>query len=111
MLDDKSIEEIFEQINEFAVAPPEVIDGLIVPGGRDEITGPVLEIRSGDRWFAVTKSLWDSWTGLRRMNGTDHHGPVVYIDSPVSGAVAYRGKRTCGCRTCEESVPPSLRKN
>jgi hypothetical protein len=108
MLDENAIEEIFDKINNLADAPSEVVDHLVQMTGRDEMTGPVYEILSGKRWFPVTKALWTGWTGLRRLNGEEHHGPITYLDSPGR---AYHGKRTCGCGVCEVGLPPSLRKN
>jgi hypothetical protein len=110
-MDDTTAQEIFDRISELAAAPPEVAEHLADSPGRDEATGPVLEILSGRRWFAVDRRLWDGWTGLRRVNGVDHHGPITYLDSPVSNPKPYTGSRSCGCRVCEASVPPSLRKN
>lgn len=111
MLDDKIVEDLLGKMTALTDAPPEVAEHLVLRGGRDEATGPVREILTGDRWFVVDSLLWEGWTGLRRLNGVEHHGPIKYLDSPIGSPIMYSGKRTCGCRVCEVSVPPSLRKN
>jgi hypothetical protein len=39
-----------------------------------------LEIRLGDgRWIEVDDSIFNSWTGPRRLNGGEYRGPVYYL--------------------------------
>ena len=56
-------------------------------------------------WLATNETSWRSWTGPRRRNGEDHHGPVFARD----GDAVYTGLRECSCSTCQATVTASLR--
>lgn len=79
--------------------------------GDDVARGPVLEIQQKDQWVVVGDRLWNSWTGLRRRNGEDVHGPVFPLDAPVGSTAFFTGARVCSCRKCEEHVEPRFKKN
>lgn len=72
----------------------------------DISTTPVLEIELSGQWVLVDSELFGSWTGFRRLNGSDHHGPVNYIEGGL-----YRGSRSCSCPLCQEHVEPKFKKN
>lgn len=38
-----------------------------------------LEIQIRSDWVKVTASMFRSWTGGRRRNGQEYHGPVFYL--------------------------------
>ena len=54
-----------------------------------------------------TDDIFRSWTGERRINGDEHHGPVYALGSDVP----YTGSRVCGCSECQSHVEPRFRKN
>ena len=56
-------------------------------------------------WLATNETSWRSWSGPRRRNGEDHHGPVYALD----GTAIYTGLRECSCSTCQATVTASLR--
>jgi hypothetical protein len=67
---------------------------------------PLLEIAVEDgQYFATEEIVWDSWTGPRRRNGEDYHGPVYYTGTRTT----YTGKRVCPCTTCSEATLPHLK--
>jgi hypothetical protein len=72
----------------------------------DIATEDLREISYDGKWILAEEDIFRSWTGLRRINGEDHHGPVQYMEGGL-----YRGSRVCGCKTCQEHVEPRLRKN
>jgi len=78
----------------------------VVLKGDTVLDEPVLEIDVDGSWVLAQRELFSSWTGLRRINGEDHHGPVVYL-----GGGDYRGRRVCQCSTCQSTVDPVHRHN
>lgn len=66
----------------------------------------VLEVKMGSTWVLVESDIFDSWTGLRKINGEDYHGPVSYLEGGV-----YRGARVCGCDVCQSETDPKHKKN
>lgn len=67
---------------------------------------PLLEVAVEDgQYFATEEFIWDSWTGPRRRNGEDYHGPVYYTGTRAT----YTGKRVCPCTTCSEATLPHLK--
>jgi hypothetical protein len=69
-------------------------------------TQPLLEVAIEDgQYFSATPDVWDSWTGARRRNGEDYHGPVYYTGTRTT----YTGKRGCPCITCSETTLPHLK--
>lgn len=67
---------------------------------------PLLEAMMPDgEFFVAPPEVWDCWTGLRRRNGEDYHGPVYFTGTRT----IYTGRRTCSCPTCEASIQPHLR--
>lgn len=69
----------------------------------------VLQVKLSDSWVEVTDSIFRSWTGDRRINGEDFHGPV-YNFKDESNKV-YTGFRSCGCKVCQENVEPVFKMN
>ena len=63
------------------------------------LAGPVLEVELRGEWILVEESIFRCWTGLRRIDGELHHGPVYYADRPQ----LYRGVRICPCATCQST--------
>ena len=88
---------IFERINQILVDKKPT---------DDVATDDVREIDFHGKWILAEEDIFRSWTGLRRINGSDHHGPVQYMEGGL-----YTGSRVCGCRTCQEHVEPKFRKN
>jgi hypothetical protein len=35
------------------------------------------QILNDGKWVAVTNDIFMSWTGDRKLNGEDYHGPVI----------------------------------
>ena len=73
----------------------------------DVASEDVLEVMYDGVWVLAAPDLWDSWTGLRRRNGSDHHGPVRHLGADT----LWQGSRVCPCATCQSGVAPSLRYN
>jgi hypothetical protein len=76
----------------------------------DSIGEKVLQVMHGEEWIEVTEMVFRSWTGHRRINGEDHHGPV-YNFGKVENLKPYSGSRSCGCSVCQAHVQPRLKKN
>lgn len=73
----------------------------------DVAGGPLLEILFEGLWVMAEEDVFGCWTGLRRKNGEEVHGPIY----PLGGKTFYTGARVCGCSTCQEQVEPKFRKN
>ena len=79
----------------------------LVLKGDTILDEPVLEVELNGAWVLVDRGLFSSWTGLRRINGEDHHGPVAYLGEDKE----YRGHRVCPCPTCQSTVDGPYRHN
>lgn len=75
----------------------------------DSIGTKVFQVELSDAWVEVDESIFASWTGMRRINGEDYHGPIYNFNS--GSEVPYTGVRTCKCKICQEHVEPSLKAN
>ena len=73
----------------------------------DVAAEPILEVLYDGTWVLTTSDIWESWTGLRRRNGQDHHGSVRYMD----GGGTYTGRRICPCGTCQAHTEAKYRPN
>jgi len=83
------------------------IEASVLVRSTDDISQQdLLEVKMGTTWVLVESDIFGSWTGLRRVNGVEHHGPVTYIEGGL-----YRGTRVCGCGLCEVHVEPKFKKN
>lgn len=74
----------------------------------DIVEGPILQIMVAGQWILVTDEIWDSWTGLRRKNGEEHHGPIMPL---FERDKTYTGGRVCPCKICQASVEGKHRPN
>ena len=91
---------------ELLMSNPSFEKSVVVP--TDDIaTEPITEVKVGPSWIEVTDDIFRSWTGERRINGDEHHGPVYALGSDVP----YTGSRVCGCSECQSHVEPRFRKN
>jgi len=82
--------------------------GPVVGHPTDDIaSGPLLEILYEDVWVMAEEDVFGCWTGLRRKNGEEVHGPIY----PLGGKTFYMGARVCGCKACQEHVEAKLKKN
>jgi len=77
---------------------------------NDSIGDVVYQVRLNEDWVETTESIFRSWTGLRRINGEDHHGPV-YNFGTSNEVVPYTGSRSCGCGVCQASTEAKFKKN
>jgi hypothetical protein len=77
------------------------------PPTDDIATGPILEVQANANWVETSEDVFRAWTGGRRINGEEHHGPVYAFGTDT----VYTGGRVCGCRTCQATVAPQHRKN
>lgn len=77
---------------------------------NDSIGLKILQVSlsESNNWIEVTEDLFRSWTGLRRVNGEDYHGPIYNFGSDD---VVYSGARTCGCSVCQSTVTAVLKVN
>lgn len=92
-------------LNALLPPPPPPADTLL--------TEPVLEVgistlRGYTEWLPVEENVWLAWTGLRRRDGEDYHGPILPLDRPNA---TYDGPRECGCSACQATVAPLDRLN
>ena len=71
----------------------------------DTIGSPVLEVAVAETYVPVGPEVFGAWTGIRRINGEEFHGPVHHIGTTIP----YTGARTCPCSTCQSTVAPQLR--
>ena len=55
-----------------------------------------------DEWKPLDKKTWLSWSGRRRLNGREYHGPIFFLgtDEPV-----VRQARVCPCDVCQQTNP------
>lgn len=94
-------------------APPtsvwELTARYSLPTGDDDVAAPrrVFEVCLDDSWTVTTQEIFTAWTGRRRFDGVEYHGPVYHLGT---GSM-YRGARVCPCPVCETSVEPQLKKN
>ena len=66
-------------------------------GDDTMLKGDLLEISMGGQIIPVDKFLWNSWTGVRYLNGDEYHGPVYMMGT----SKLYDGSRICKCMTCQ----------
>jgi hypothetical protein len=76
----------------------------------DSIGSIVYQVRCEDEWIEATHSIFRSWTGFRRINGEEYHGPVYEVGSRESDE-PYTGYRACGCSVCQAHVVAKFKKN
>lgn len=69
----------------------------ILNGDDTMMKGSFQEILIAGNVLAVDDALWRSWTGIRFLNGEEHHGPVYVMGTQK----LYEGIRTCICKTCQ----------
>lgn len=80
----------------------------VVDRPTDDIaSGPLLEILFEGVWILAEEDVFGCWTGLRRKNGEDVHGPIY----PLGGKTFYTGARVCGCKACQEHVEAKFKQN
>lgn len=53
-----------------------------------------IELRSG-KWIKIDEFHFRSWTGLRKIDGVDYHGPIFMLGSCMPGSK--RQRRVCPC--------------
>lgn len=95
-------------MNDFEVLEsiPEIDSVPLVP--TDDVAGePLLEVKTGGIWVATSEDIFRSWTGPRRINGDEHHGPIYALGTQT----LYTGARICACRECQSTVDHKHRKN
>ena len=73
-------------------------------------SGPTWEVgiatlRGATEWLTTTEAVWTAWTGPRRRDGEEWHGPVYGMD----GSGLYDGPRACPCGACQGTAKPELR--
>jgi len=59
-------------------------------------------IRVGGEWLTVNKTAWLSWTGHRKLNGREYHGPIFYFGT--TRLVTDRQARACPCIICQRTA-------
>lgn len=77
------------------------------------LTDPILQIgiatfHNYTEWLPSEEKIWLAWTGPRRRNGEDYHGPILPLNQPNT---TYNGPRECACSTCQSTVSPTNRLN
>lgn len=53
-------------------------------------------------WRPLDKTTWLSWSGRRRLNGREYHGPIFYLGSKKK---VDRQARVCPCDVCQQTNP------
>jgi len=56
---------------------------------------PMLTIKLHSKWVAVDAYIWRSWTGLRRIDQAEHHGPTYLLGTNKLGSP--KQARECLC--------------
>ena len=85
---------------------PEIDTPPLVP--TDDVAGePLLEVKTGGIWVATSEEIFRAWTGQRRINGDEHHGPVYSLGTEIM----YTGARVCACKDCQSTVESKHKKN
>jgi len=91
-----------------------VLEALYPEAAGDDVSGESHVWEAGlttytgvTHWVPVAERMWRAWTGPRRVDGEDHHGPVWNLDTDV----LWDGPRDCACPTCAASTRPPLRHN
>lgn len=74
----------------------------------DSIGNRILQVYAESSWVETTEDIFRSWTGLRRINGEDYHGPIYGFGS-IDDSVTYAGHRTCACKVCQQYVEPKFK--
>lgn len=83
------------------------IEKPFAPPTDDVASGPIMEVFVNSSWVETTEGVFKSWTGPRRINGEEHHGPIYAFGTET----VYTGARVCSCRMCQSTVEPKLRPN
>jgi len=68
---------------------------------------PLYEVGIAETYTQTSPDVFDAWTGPRRLNGQDYHGPVFTLGANLP----YEGPRHCGCPSCETNTHPTAKKN
>lgn len=68
------------------------------------------EIDVEGKWSIVDKEIFRSWTGPRRFQGKEIHGPVYNYKSP-DDSQPFEGKRLCQCSECQAHVALKFKSN
>jgi len=71
------------------------------------LPSPLYEVGLHGAYAPTSLSVFEAWTGDRRLNGSPHHGPIFNLGTTVS----YTGPRSCPCSTCQATVDPQHRKD
>ena len=91
---------------QFLESIPEIDKAILVP--TDDVAGePLMEVQVNAAWVVTDEEIFKSWTGPRRINGDEYHGPVYALGT----STVYTGARVCACSTCQSSVAARDRKN
>lgn len=58
-------------------------------------------------WARMDKKMWLCWSGRRRLNGREYHGPLFswWTDPPM---LCKRQARVCPCSVCQQTSPTSV---
>jgi hypothetical protein len=67
-----------------------------------------LEIYLEDKWVSVDERLWRAYTGFRRIDGTEYHGPIYGYDTR---AIWTKIRRDCPCNKCQSLIAGEFRLN
>jgi hypothetical protein len=81
--------------------------GTATPLSDSALPSPLYEVGTGGVFVTVSHDVFSAWTGHRRLDGSDHHGPVFNLGTTIQ----YTGPRTCPCSTCQSSIDPQHRKD
>jgi len=87
----------------------EVISSYVVQHKGDDtmMKEDYREIIIEGRILPVNLELWRAWTGLRFVNGEEHHGPAYLLGSDTP----YDGARVCSCDLCLSHAKPQFKSN
>ncbi len=96
----KLVEKLAATLNE--VIPERIFD--------DSVGSTVYQVNHGEEWVEVTEAIFRSWTGLRRVDGEEYHGPIYNFGAHGDSTI-YSGTRACFCGACQETVEPKLKTN
>lgn len=108
--EDTLIEDYSLDDNDFGSAGDIVSAYAPYGTARDELIPHYgMEIELNGQWVPAVNTLWNAWTGRRRLWSIEYHGPVYSIGGQPG--VPYDGKRICSCSVCQQNVTSTQKYN
>jgi len=86
----------------------ELTSDALFPHHTDDVSSShIYEVEFEDSYMDVDESIFTSWTGARRLDGSNYHGPIYNMGT----STLYTGPRACSCSICSATTAPEHRSN